>query len=80
MPQGAAKALGVGLGAVGLGAVGMDPLTYTPRSTFGTDALKNGVSFVAVMIGMSGISEGLAQLHTITNPGIKQKIGRIVPP
>jgi putative tricarboxylic transport membrane protein len=64
---------------IGLGAVGMDPLTFTERFTFGTDGLRAGVSFVAVMIGMFGISEGLMQLHTINTPAIKQKIGKIIP-
>lgn len=72
---------GIFAGALGIciGSVGMDPLTFTERFTFGTSALQAGVSFVAVMIGMFGISEGLQQLHTINTPGVKQKIGRIVP-
>jgi putative tricarboxylic transport membrane protein len=72
---------GIFAGALGvaLGSVGMDPLTYTERFTFGTDGLRAGVSFVAVMIGMFGISEGLMQLHTINTPAIKQKIGKIIP-
>jgi putative tricarboxylic transport membrane protein len=72
---------GIFAGALGvaLGSVGMDPLTFTERFTFGTDALRAGVSFVAVMIGMFGISEGLMQLHTINTPAVKQKIGRIIP-
>ncbi len=74
-----AKGVFAGALGIGLGAVGMDPLTFTERFTFGTDALRAGVSFVAVMIGMFGISEGLMQLHTINTPAIKQKIGRIVP-
>jgi putative tricarboxylic transport membrane protein len=72
---------GIFAGAMGiaLGAVGRDPLTFTERFTFGTDALTSGVSFVAIMIGMFGISEGLMQLHTVNTPAVKQKIGRIVP-
>jgi putative tricarboxylic transport membrane protein len=72
---------GIFAGALGvaLGSVGMDPLTFTERFTFGTDGLRAGVSFVAVMIGMFGISEGLMQLHTINTAAVKQKIGRIIP-
>ena len=72
---------GVFAGALGIviGAVGMDPLTFTERFTFDQSALRQGVSFVAVMIGMFGISEGLMQLHTLSTPAIKQKVGRIVP-
>ena len=73
------KGIFAGALGIGIGAVGMDPLTFTERFTFGTSAMQAGVSFVAVMIGMFGISEGLQQLHTINTPGVKQKIGRIVP-
>ncbi len=73
------KGIFAGALGIGLGAVGMDPLTFTERFTFGTDGLRAGVSFVAVMIGMFGISEGLMQLHTVNTPAIKQKIGRIIP-
>ncbi len=64
---------------IGIGAVGMDPLTFTERFTFDTTALRGGVSFVAVMIGMFGISEGLMQLHTVNTAAVKQKIGKIIP-
>ena len=72
---------GVFAGAFGLtlGMVGMDPLTFTERFTFGVPLLQSGISFVAVMIGMFGVSEALAQLHHIETPAIKQKITRIVP-
>lgn len=73
------KGIFAGAFGIAIGAVGMDPLTYTERLTFGADALKAGVSFVAVMIGMFGISEGLMQLHTVNTPSVKQKIGRIIP-
>jgi putative tricarboxylic transport membrane protein len=65
--------------AIAPGAVGRDPLTFTERYTFGTDVLTTGVSFVAIMIGTFGISEGLMQLHTVNTPAIKQKISKIVP-
>jgi putative tricarboxylic transport membrane protein len=72
---------GIFSGALGiaLGAVGRDPLTFTERFTFNLDALTAGVSFVAIMIGMFGISEGLLQLHSAKTPAVKQKISRIVP-
>jgi putative tricarboxylic transport membrane protein len=73
------KGIFAGALGIGLGAVGMDPLTFTERFTFGTDGLRAGVSFVAVMIGMFGISEGLMQLHTVNTAAIQQKIGRIIP-
>ncbi len=72
---------GIFSGALGIaiGAVGMDPLTFTERFTFGIDGLRSGVSFVAVMIGMFGISEGLMQLHTVNTAAVKQKISRVIP-
>ncbi|WP_113913408.1 tripartite tricarboxylate transporter permease [Roseovarius dicentrarchi] len=72
---------GVFAGAFGIviGAVGMDPLTFTERFTFGLPDLRGGVSFVAVMIGLFGVSEALAQLHHVNKLAIKQAIGRIMP-
>ena len=37
--------------------VGMDPLTATPRFTFGSIELMGGISFIPVMIGMFAVSE-----------------------
>ncbi|HMO08480.1 MAG TPA: tripartite tricarboxylate transporter permease [Paracoccaceae bacterium] len=73
------KGIFAGALGVGIGAVGMDPLTFTERFTFGFRDLRGGVSFVAVMIGMFGISEGLMQLHTLHAAAVRQKIGRIIP-
>ncbi len=72
---------GIFSGAFGimLGAVGMDPLTFTERFTFDLPLMRSGISFIAVMIGMFGVSEALAQLHHLETPAIKQKITRIVP-
>ena len=73
------KGIFAGALGIGIGAVGMDPLTVQDRFVFDIDALRGGISFVAVMIGMFGVSEALMQLHTIHTPGVRQKIGRIVP-
>ena len=72
---------GIFAGALGIaiGAVGMDPLTFTDRFTFDQQVLRGGVSFIAVMIGMFGVSEALMQLHSIRTEAVKQKIDRIVP-
>ena len=58
---------------------GLDTMTAQPRLTFGSSALLGGVSYVAVMIGMFGIAEALAQLHTVALPAVKQQVDRIVP-
>ncbi|MFW8635717.1 tripartite tricarboxylate transporter permease [Cribrihabitans pelagius] len=73
------KGIFAGAFGIGLGAVGMDPLTFTERFTFGVPVLKSGISFIAVMIGMFGVSEALMQLHHIGSAAVKQKVGRIVP-
>ncbi|MFV0292725.1 MAG: tripartite tricarboxylate transporter permease [Paracoccus sp. (in: a-proteobacteria)] len=72
---------GIFCGAMGLliGTVGMDPLTAEERFTFGFTQLWGGISFIAVMIGMFGLSEALSQLHHIDKTAIKQEISRVVP-
>lgn len=72
---------GVFAGAMGvmIGSVGLDPLTMDQRFTFGSTAMMGGISFIAVMIGMFGVSEALIQLHSMKTPGVKQVINRIVP-
>lgn len=72
---------GIFAGALGLaiGAVGMDPLTFTERFTFDVPLLRGGISFIAVMIGMFGVSEALLQLHHVRAPIVRQKVSRIIP-
>ena len=73
------KGIFAGAFGIALGAVGMDPLTFTGRFTFDLPVMQAGISFIAVMIGMFGVSEALAQLHHVDTPAIRQRIGRIVP-
>ena len=79
--SGESLAKGCFAGALGMliGTVGLDPLTAEERFTFGIVDLWNGISFIAVMIGLFGVSEALLQLHHIDTPAIKQTISRIVP-
>ncbi|MGP3698516.1 tripartite tricarboxylate transporter permease [Rhodobacter sp. NSM] len=72
---------GIFAGALGIaiGTVGMDPLTFTERLTFDLPFLRGGISFIAVMIGLFGVSEALLQLHHLDTPAIRQKITRILP-
>jgi putative tricarboxylic transport membrane protein len=72
---------GVFAGAFGIliGTVGLDPLTMADRFTFEIGELRGGISFVAVMIGMFGISEALIQLHDVNKEAVRQTISRIVP-
>ncbi|SPH25114.1 hypothetical protein DEA8626_04151 [Defluviimonas aquaemixtae] len=73
------KGIFAGAFGIALGAVGRDPLTFTERFTFDIQLMESGISFIAVMIGMFGVSEALNQLHHVDTPAIKQKVGRIVP-
>lgn len=72
---------GVLAGAFGMliGSVGLDPLTAEERFTFGIVELWNGISFIAVMIGLFGVSEALSQLHHLDRAAVKQNVGKIVP-
>ena len=72
---------GIFAGALGIaiGAVGRDPLTFAERLTFDLRPLESGISFIAVMIGLFGASEALAQLHHVDTPAVKQRLSRIVP-
>ncbi len=73
------KGIFAGAFGIAIGAVGMDPLTFTARFTFDLPLLRGGISFIAVMIGMFGVSEALLQLHQVNTPAVRQKISRIVP-
>ncbi len=79
--SGASLIKGIFAGAFGLmiGTVGLDPLTIADRFTFGFGELRAGISFVAVMIGMFGISEALIQLHDVNKEAVRQQLTRIVP-
>lgn len=72
---------GIVAGAIGMliSMIGLDTMSAQPRLTFGSSALLGGVSYVAVMIGMFGIAEALAQLHGYAAPAVKQQVDRIVP-
>lgn len=79
--SGGSLAKGIFAGALGIviGTVGMDPLTFTQRFTFGLPELRGGISFIAVMIGLFGVSEALVQLRHMDKAAVRQKITRILP-
>lgn len=58
------KTLTMVLAGLVLGTVGLDPLTAWPRFTYGQLELSDGVSFVALAIGLFGISEILFNLES----------------
>lgn len=56
------KALMMACAGVILGCVGLDPITATPRFTFGTNELAEGFGLAPVVMGLFGISEVLENL------------------
>jgi putative tricarboxylic transport membrane protein len=61
------KTLAMVLLGLALAMVGLDPLTAWPRFTFGNLELSEGISFVALAIGLFGISEILLNLERRTD-------------
>lgn len=48
------------------GTVGLDPMMATPRFTFDAVTMMNGISLMAMLIGLFAVSELLIQAETIT--------------
>lgn len=60
--------------------VGLDEIHAVPRFTFGSWALYDGISYVAVLIGLFGLAEILRTLPSGDKPTIPGKVGRVLPP
>ncbi|MEM8665198.1 MAG: tripartite tricarboxylate transporter permease, partial [Pseudomonadota bacterium] len=60
--------------------VGIDTIHGVPRFTFGTFALFDGISYVAVLIGLFGLAEILRTLPAKDMPTIPSAVGRVFPP
>lgn len=59
-----AKGIFAGLLGLGLAVVGMDPITGDARFAFGNPELMGGLNFIALIIGLFGITEVLDQVLT----------------
>jgi len=79
--SGESLAKGIFAGALGvlLSMVGMDNFTGQGRFTFGNVGLMSGIHFVAIMIGIFGVSEVMVQLRDLHIEPIKQDVSRIIP-
>jgi len=79
--SGESLAKGVFAGALGilLSMVGMDTFTGQGRFTFGSVGLMTGIHYVAIMIGIFGVSEAFVQLHELDVKPIKQDVSKIIP-
>ena len=60
--------------------VGLDEIHAVPRFTFGSPMLYDGISYVAVLIGLLGLAEILRTLPSDSAPTIPGEVGRIFPP
>lgn len=79
----AGSSLRKGLISAALGIVialpGLDPVSGQPRFTFGSAELIDGLEFVAVVMGLFGISELLATIDHRSKSGRALPVGRILP-
>ncbi len=60
--------------------VGLDAIHAVPRFTFGVLELQDGVNYVAVLIGLFGMSEILRVLPQKDHYSIPTEVGRVIPP
>lgn len=56
-----------------LASIGLDPIAGSPRLTFGSSFLWDGLNFVAVAMGVFGIGEILYNLEQFKKSGVEQK-------
>ncbi|MFG1478337.1 tripartite tricarboxylate transporter permease [Xanthobacter sp. V4C-4] len=73
------KAVAMVLLGLQLGLVGADVATGVPRFTFGVPELGDGIGFVALAMGVFGIGDIVANLHTPERRGASATIGRLWP-
>ena len=73
------KALISALFGLAIGMVGLDPLTGVPRFTFDQAPLLDGINFIAVVMGLFGVSELLATVDHSSKFGRALPVGKIWP-
>lgn len=74
------KGLFSGLMGMFVGAIGMDSSTAIQRFTFDNIYLMSGISSIAIIIGMFGLSESLLQMRDLRSVEVrKQDVSRILP-
>jgi putative tricarboxylic transport membrane protein len=66
------KALAMALLGLFLGTIGLDPITATPRLTFGSLTLSDGIGLVPMIMGLFGIGEVLVNIEQ----GLRQEVFR----
>ncbi len=74
------KGLISGLLGMLLATVGLDPMLGYPRFSFGVAELTAGVQFIAVMIGLFGVAEGLHRYEVgIETEAVRQRLSGVFP-
>ncbi|MFP8957655.1 tripartite tricarboxylate transporter permease [Natrialbaceae archaeon A-CW3] len=74
------KGLITGLAGMLIATIGIDPIQGTTRLTFDQMELTAGIQFVAIMIGLFGISEGLLKFYQgIELEGVQQELDSVIP-
>jgi putative tricarboxylic transport membrane protein len=73
------KALMVGIFGLMLAMVGIDPVRGAPRFTFGLTELLDGVSFIAVIMGLFGVAEVLENLGEDEPQVFDTRISSLIP-
>jgi putative tricarboxylic transport membrane protein len=72
------RALISGVLGLMIAMVGIDPVAGAPRFTFGVDRLLDGVSFVAIVVGLFGLSEvllaGRSKIAAALTPGFRSML------
>lgn len=69
-------ALIMALVGVAVGIIGLDPIEGTPRFTFGSYDLENGLQLVPVLVGLFAMSEVFLQLY---NKASEKDANRVIP-
>src|SRR5438552_812379 len=64
------KAVAMALLGMLLGTIGLDPITSTPRFTYGSLTLGDGLGLVPIIMGLFGVSEVLLNLEK----GVRQEV------
>jgi len=69
-----------GLAGMLIATIGLDPTLGQPRFTLGFSELTAGIEFIAVMIGLFGLAEGLNRYREgIDSLGVEQDLSGIAP-
>ena len=75
-----AKALMMAVVGILLGCIGLDPITATPRFTFGVLELADGIGIAPVVMGLFGIAEVLENLGVLSKTEVfAEKIKGLFP-